>query len=158
MSHGGLPPRRPDQTGLPSPRGTAPGARIARIGGTPGGADQLNVNSQPATAFYTFAEAGRLFTAGLAFAVGSDASFTSTAVDQFYARLSTASGLVMCSIQLAICAPSDHDSDTDDWAGPDTGVPVAAGDQLVLDVNNGAPVAGGFGAMRADCSVIFTIP
>lgn len=157
MSHGGLPPRRPDQTGLPAPRGTAPGARITRIGGTPQGQDQLNVNSQAATAFYTFPKAARLFTAGLAYAVGSDATFAGS-VDQFYARLSTASGLVLCSVQLVICTASDHDSDTDDWSGPDTGVPVAAGDQLVLDVNNGAPVTGGFGAMRADCNVIFTIP
>ena len=157
MTHGGLPPRRPDQHELPSPRGLSPGARIQRLGGTPQSQDQLNINSQAATSFYTFPAAGRLFTAGLAFAVGSDNSYTA-AVDQFYARLTTQSGLVLCSVQLVIVQANDHDSGTDQWQGPQTGVPVNKGDQLILDVNNGAPVAGGFGAMRADCRVTFTIP
>lgn len=154
---GGLPPRRPDQHQLATPRGAVPGARIQRLGGVPQSKDQLGVNQQAATAFYTFVKAARIFTASLSYAVGSDASYGAS-VSQFYARLSTASGLVLCSLQLVVCAPSDHDSGDADWTGPDTGVPVEVDDQLVLDVNNGAGVPGGFGLMRADCSVFFTIP
>jgi hypothetical protein len=79
-------------------------------------------------------------------------------VTQFYARLLTASGIVLCSIQLVISGPTQADSNTDRFTGPDTGIPVDVGDQLILDVNNGVAVTGGQGLMRADCEVFFTTP
>jgi hypothetical protein len=149
---------RPDQRDTQAtPRSPAAGARLLRLGGVPKTASALNVTPQAATTFHTFGNAGRLFTVGLAFAAGSDASY-SAAVDQFYARVVTISGLVLCSVQISISAPSDHDSGNAFWRGPEAGVPFAAGDGLQLDVNNGAGVSGGFGAMRADCEAFFAIP
>jgi len=160
MTHGGLAPPRPDQRGDRAPRGTVPGARQQRLGGLPESQDQLSVSQQAPTAFHTFQFPGRLFSAGLTYAVGANASYAGS-VTQFYARLYTLSGLVMCSIQIVLCAPSTGQQGNDRWTGPDTGFPVAAGDMLILDVNNGTPVGptpGAWGLMRSDCEISFTTP
>lgn len=156
-AHGGLAPRRPDQIHVPAPRTIQPGARILRLGGTPQSADVLNQGAQAATPFYTFTKAARIHAAGLTFSVSTDASYTA-ATQQLYARVTTQSGLVLCHVQLSVSGPTQNEPGADRFKAPEAGVPVAAGDKLLLDVNNGTIVTGGHGTMHADCSVFFTIP
>jgi hypothetical protein len=153
---GNLPPRRPDQQSLPAPRGTTPGARITRLGGTPGSKSAVGAGAQVPTAFYTFPQAGRLFAAEISFAVGTNASY-SASVTQLYATVSTLSGLNLGTVELAVAAPSQAVNGQGGLTLPDAGVPVAAGDKLRLDVNNGASLGIG-GVMRATCEVFFTLP
>lgn len=153
---GGLPPPRPDQLEEVTPRTTAPGQRILRLGGTPGSQSQLALPPQVATAFFTFPAAGRLFTAGIYLAGGTNNSY-GTSVTQFYARLSTQSGIVLCSVQLAIAGPNQGQSGGDRFIAPAAGLPVAKGDKLLFDVNNNVGF-GTTGLMRADCEIFYTIP
>jgi hypothetical protein len=156
MSRGGLPPRRPDQHDLPAPRGVTPGARITRLGGTPQ-SQSATAGSQAATAFYTFPAAGRLFASEISFAITSNNTFAA-ASQQLYARVSTQSGINLGNVQLSLSNANQIASGHGGLTLPDTGVPVAKGDKLLLDVNNGATVTGGQGTMRAECTVFFTIP
>lgn len=153
---GQLPPRRPDQIGLDSPRSTTPGARITRLGGTPDSKSAVGAGAQAPTAFYTFAKSGRLFAAEISFAVGTNASYAAS-VTQLYAEVSTLSGLNLGTVELAVAGASQAVNGQGGLTLPDAGVPVAAGDKLRLDVNNGATLGTG-GVMRATCEVFFTIP
>lgn len=154
---GGLPPPRPDQVERETPRGVAAGQRLLRLGGVPTSAGVLGATAQAPTAFYTFGQAGRLFTAGLSFAAVTNGAYT-PGVLQLYARVTTQSGLVLCSVQLAIFAAGTGANGGDRFTGPQAGVPVAKGDKLILDVNNGVIIPGGNGVMHADCEVFFSLP
>src|SRR6185437_9755886 len=91
---GGLPPRRPDQHELATPRGVTPGARITRLGGTAGSAPASANGAQLPTVFFTFNAKARIFTAGLSFTVGSNATYAAS-VTPIYAHVITASGLLL---------------------------------------------------------------
>lgn len=153
---GQLPPLRPDQVAFPSPRGTTPGARITRLGGTPGSKSAVGAGAQVPTVFYTFTSAGRLFAAEISFAVGTNASYAAS-VTQLYAQISTLSGLFLGTVELCVSGAAQAVSGRGGLSLPSAGVPVAAGDKLRLDVNNGVSLGTG-GVMRATCEVFFTIP
>lgn len=120
-------------------------------------AQVLGANAQPPTAFFTFPGRGRLWKASLSFAVATNTSY-SAAVTQFYARLLTGSGIVLPAgpIELAV---SNHNQAVNDGEAIDLGgILVGANDTLMLDVNNGLPVPGGGGVMRASCVVLYSLP
>jgi hypothetical protein len=124
----------------------------------PDSADSSVNGAQPPTVFYTFLQRGRIYSAFISFAAGTDNSYTA-AVTQLYARVSTAiGGINLGTVRLVVVTANDHDSDTNNFTGPDAGIPVEAGEELLLDLNNGSPIPGGFGLMGADCSVFYTIP
>lgn len=153
---GGLPPRRPDQRQLPTPRGAVPGARITRLGGTPGSQGTFGNGAQAPTAFFTFPSKSRIFNAGLTFTVGSNNTYAAS-VTPVYARVTTASGLVLCVVRLSVSAASQNANGGDRFAGPEAGVPVDKGDQLILDINNNVSLGTG-GLMSAECAVFFSTP
>jgi len=153
---GGLPPRRPDQHELATPRGVTPGARITRLGGTPGSAPASANGAQLPTVFFTFNAKARIFTAGLSFTVGSNATYAAS-VTPIYAHVITASGLLLCVVRLSVSGPTQIANGGDRFQGPDAGVPVAKGDQLLLDINNNVSLGTG-GLMSAECAVFYSIP
>lgn len=168
MSHGGLPPRRPDQVNERTPRMPVPGARttpivnkpgvpiIVQDGGVPNmnSASQVNVGPQAPTGFHTFANNGRIWGAHLSFAAASNGSYGTGAITQLYARVRTASFFTICVIELCLAGPGQPVNGDGDPTFP--GVPVLAGDALQLDVNNGIVPSNVL--QRASVTVFFSVP
>jgi hypothetical protein len=108
--------------------------------------------SSPVT-FHTFAAAGRLWQVSLSAAVNINASFTGNA--SFYAQVKTGTGgITLELVELAAGTAPGQDSTHGDLQL--NGLPVAAGETLMLDVNNGAAVANT--SMRASGLVLYSVP
>jgi len=116
-------------------------------------ADAISVSPQAATAFFTFPKAAKIWGSHLSYAVGANSAYAA-GNSQFYARVKTQSGFIMCTIELAVSDASQDPNGDGDPTFP--GVPVAAGDKLQLDVNNGVTVAGV--VQRASVVVFYSIP
>jgi hypothetical protein len=114
------------------------------------------MGAQGPTAFITFPAAARLFAAELSFAVGTNGTY-SGGVTQLYAQVATLSGIILGTVELAVSGPLQAVNGQGGLTFPETGVPVAKGDKLRLDVNNNVSL-GTFGVMRATASVFYAIP
>ncbi len=103
---------------------------------------------------HTFAAASRLWALHLSFACATDASYT-PALANVYAELKTGSGLALTLVELAVSDVKQAINGDSDQ-GYFNPIPVAAGNTLLLDVNNGAGVLGA--TLRASCSILYSSP
>jgi hypothetical protein len=119
-------------------------------------AEVLGASSQAPTPFYTFDQRGRIWSAHLSFALGTNSSFTSSTF-RAYAQIITGSGIAFGGpVELQV---SNHNQAVNGDADLKIdGLLVGANDTLLLDVNNGTPVPGGGGVMAASCVVLYSIP
>lgn len=176
-------PRRPDQQmrqGIPLAPGGASIGQIGSLGlmkdttgqgissntgtaltaGVPPGVPALKAasvlrqppNSSPAV-FFTFPSAGRIWSGVLSAAVVTANSYPNS-VQELYCELRTGSGLILGVTELAISVAGQIDSNSVSMTI--NGLPVAAGDTLVLDINNGGNI--GNGSLRASAAVLYSTP
>jgi hypothetical protein len=94
-------------------------------------------NETTVTTFYTFPTTAHLWSATLAFTIVTAPAYT-PGITKCFADLSTGSGIALLTVELGVAAVNDHDSNT--VAVGFNGIPVAAGDTLVLNINNGTTV------------------
>lgn len=104
-------------------------------------------------AFKTFGGAGRIWRVRLASSVASDNTF-SGAPAQLIHDIETGSGTTLAVAELSISGPlqSVPGGDSDLF----NGLPIANGDTLILNVNNGVSVSGV--TQRASALVLYSIP
>jgi hypothetical protein len=128
-----------------------------RLGGTPASATDQHAGALSPTVFYTFPSAGRIFACELTFTFGTNNAYA-VGVQQLYARVTTASGIILGTVRLTATVPSQSGNGQGGITAPESGIPVAKGDQLIFDVNNGVTLTGNDGVMDAECSVLYSIP
>lgn len=105
--------------------------------------------------FKTFGSAGRIWRVRLASSVASDNTFTAaTPPAQLIHDIETGSGTTLAICEMSISGPNQTVPDGD--SGTFNGLPVAQGDTLVLNVNNGVTVSGV--VQRASALVLYSIP
>jgi hypothetical protein len=116
-------------------------------------ATQIGVNAQGPTTFKTFGANSRIWYALLSFTVAVNSTF-SASTTRVYARI-LAAGIQLPIVELSVANPNQHA----DVAAPlvINGLPVANGQTLQLDVNNGTSL-GSQGVMSASCTVLYSTP
>lgn len=157
---------RPDQRPVPGSAGT-PGSRsgagdLAGALGYPGvppavpncqSAQALRRSPSGAGVFFTFPNAGRIWTVLLSYTVVSGAALA--AQTRFAATVQTVTGgLPLAVVQLSLPSSPSHDSDTCPVSY--NGLPVTQGDSLNLIINGGLAVAGT--DQEASAVVLYSIP
>ncbi len=103
--------------------------------------------------FKTFGGAGRLWGVSLSYALQTDGTGPGAAT-QFFADIETGSGTTLAVVELGVSAANQAVNGQD--GGSFNGLPIANGDTLVLNVNNGNAVTHCF--QRASCLALFSIP
>jgi hypothetical protein len=102
---------------------------------------------------HTFGANGRLWYAHLSAAVATSSAY-SGGLSGVFAELSTGSGLVLGVIELSIGAAGVSDSGNGDMSIG--GLPVASGDTLLLNVNNGTSITDAF--IRSSAMALVSFP
>lgn len=103
--------------------------------------------------FFTFPNAGRVWTVMLSYMVVSGSTFTPTA--KFAATISTTlGGLPLAVVELALGNVNHENSGT--CVVPYNGLPIIQGDGLTLTINGGVTVAGA--DQEASAVVLYSIP
>ena len=157
---------RPDQQHIPGPAvagGSRSGAGdMAGALGYPGSppavpncqsAQALRRALSGAGTFFTFTAPARIWTVLLSYTVISGASFTPTA--KFAATITTGlAALPLAVVELGLGAANHEDSDTCPVSY--NGLPLVAGDSLILTINGGVTVAGA--DQEASAVVLYSIP
>lgn len=109
-----------------------------------------NPGGSPYT-IHTFTAASRIWGATVSAGVGTTAGSGTT---NAYALVKTGGGVVLAIVEVCVAGGISSSSDSVPVSIP--GIPVSNGDTIILDVNGGGGIGGG--AMRASCSVLFSIP
>lgn len=109
-----------------------------------------NPSSSPVT-IHTFLVNSRIWSALVTSGVDTTAGTASTAA---YALVKTSGGVVLSIVELIVAGAVAYNSGTAVVQIP--GIPILAGDSLILDINAGVGIGGG--AMRASCTVLFSTP
>lgn len=112
---------------------------------------------------FTFPSAGRIFGAHLSFSAGSNASYSGSVSSLYSQLLLAVSGIVLVPIELSICTISQNANGDGDPSFPEAGLPVAKGEMIQIDVNNGVGLVGSGGPstgglIRASATVLYSIP
>lgn len=103
---------------------------------------------------FTFPQNARLWTVQLTYAIASNTAYAG-GTTQCSAALSLVSGLELSMVECALgstAGQSDSNGDRGTW----NGLPIAAGDQITLDINQGTTVTGV--SQRASCIVTYSLP
>lgn len=105
------------------------------------------------TPFFTFPSAGRIWAIDLSYFITTNNSYA-VSTSQTYAALETGSGKSLAIVELGASNPNQG------FGGQSTkplnGLPIVAGDTLILDVNNGAVISNL--NQRASVVVLYSVP
>jgi hypothetical protein len=140
---------------------SSPGLTIAQEGqalGTPPFVPSLKSATQirqstGVNTFFTFGSAGRIWAVALSYFTTTNNSY-SVSTSQTYAAVETQSGLTLGIVELGAADPNQGFSGQSNLTF--NGLPLAGGDKLILDVNNGTVVANL--NQRASAVVLYSIP
>lgn len=116
-------------------------------------ASLINQGPAAAAAIVTPAANYRLWSVWLSFAAGSDASYTNS-LSQFFASVEDPAGQVLAGIELALLTANQLANDSISLPMP--GIPIVAGDAVVLNVNGGTGVTNT--SQRAAGGVMYSMP
>jgi hypothetical protein len=152
---------RPDQQASPSHPVSAGGVSLGQMNlGVPPGVGQIasvkhlfgGPSGSPYTLF-TFPKKGRIWGASLSVSIAASASYAG-ATSNVYAELATGSGITLEIVELAVTNINQVEVDHGDM--PLNGLPIAAGDTILLDVNNGTLISDT--TIRASGFVLYSVP
>lgn len=103
--------------------------------------------------FFTFGNAGRIWAVALSYFVTTNSSYA-VSTSATYAAVETGTGLTLGIVELGAANPNQGFGGQSNL--PFNGLPIAKGDSLKLDVNNGSVIANL--NQRASCVVLYSIP